>query len=218
MSDDRIHSDVPEPTEARRGVIDRLVEGRHRAMVILEDIRDTHNAAAVYRSCDAFGVQRVSLIFQRVKAFDPLKDTNKTSSGANVWLDFQTFGATRDAVAAAKAEGYTVVATALTDEAEDIIEADLAEHDSVALMFGNEYRGLSDEAIALADRVVMIPMRGVVQSLNLSVSAAICLHELQRQRVRAGIDRYRLSEQERTALTERLIARRGVSPGLRTRG
>lgn len=198
-------------------VIDDLVAKRHRALVILEDIRDTHNAAAIYRSCDAFGVQRVSLIFQRVKAFDPLQDTNKTSSGANVWLDFEIFRRTTEAIEAAKREGYTIIATALSPRAVPVVEADLAQHDKVAFMFGNEYRGLSAEAIELADRVVIVPMRGVVQSLNISVSAAICLHELQRQREAAGMERFLLDEGSRESLRERLIRRRGLSPGMRER-
>ncbi len=180
-----------------------VAEGRQRGVVVLEDIHDPHNAEAVFRSCDAFGFQRVCLIFDEEEPFDPRRVGKLTSSSANKWLDFEVYESAQACLDELHRDGYEVVATVAAGEAEVIFEAELTAP-RTAVMLGNENRGLSAEAIALADRRVTIPMTGMVRSLNLSVTAALLLYEVTRQRVRAGIDAYLLSPAEREALQKRL--------------
>jgi len=203
---------TPERLEKIRGV----AMARQRGIVVLEDIRDFHNAGAVMRSCDAFSIQRVGLTFERVRAFDPVVDCRDASVSTSLWLDYETSATGGAMFADLKSRGYTLVATALDERAEELDGARLDEPD-IALLFGNEHRGLSPEAIEMADRVVRIPMGGMAQSLNLSVTAALVLSEMARQRRRIGIERYLLPEAERVTLAERFIERR-VEPPPKLRG
>lgn len=203
-------------TEARLGKIREVAMSRQRGVVVLEDLRDFHNAGAVMRTCDAFGLQRVGLIFEKVRTFDPVVDCRDASVSTSLWLDFETSPTTEEMLSGLKSRGYTLVATALDDRAEDLNEADLSEPD-IALLFGNEHRGLSAQAVEMADRVVRVPMGGMVQSLNLSVTAALVLSELNRQRRARGLGSYLLPEAEREALLARWIERR-VEPPPKLRG
>ena len=143
------------------------------------------------------------LIFDQEEPFDPRRVGKLTSSSANKWLDFDVYESARECLDELHRDGYEVVATVAAGEAEVIFEVKLTAP-RTAVMLGNENRGLSAEAIALADRRVTIPMTGMVRSLNLSVTAALLLYEVTRQRVRAGIDAYLLSPAEREALQKRL--------------
>ena len=176
---------------------------RQQGVVVLEDIHDPHNAEAVFRSCDAFGFQRVCLVFDQEEPFDPRAVGKLTSSSANKWLDFDVYSSVRACIEELHGDGYEVVATVAAGEAEAIFEADLAAP-RIAVMLGNENRGLSPEAVALADRRVTIPMTGMVRSLNLSVTAALLLYEVTRQRRRAGFEPYLLPPHERESLRQSL--------------
>ncbi|GAB4472788.1 MAG: tRNA (guanosine(18)-2'-O)-methyltransferase TrmH [Anaerolineae bacterium] len=193
-------------TPRRREKIIRTAAARQQGVVVLEDIHDPHNAEAVFRTCDAFGFQHVALIFEQQQPFDPRRIGKATSSSANKWLTFSVYHSTEECLAALKAQGYEIAATVLSARAESLFEADLT-RSRLALLLGNEHRGLSQRAIDLADRHLIIPMSGMVQSLNLSVSAAICLYEITRQRHAAGIDAYRLPPDEQARLIEDLIRR-----------
>ncbi|MEM1330215.1 MAG: RNA methyltransferase [Planctomycetota bacterium] len=184
-----------------------LAHRRQRGMVVLEDCHDLHNAAAVMRSCDAFGLQRIALIFENELGFSPRRKGKTSSAGTNLWLDIDVHRSAERALRSIKDEGYTLVATAFTDGAEDLFEADLTDP-NLALMLGNERDGLSETAMSMADRVLHIPMQGVAKSLNLSVTASVCLYEIARQRKRAGLDRYLLSKEDAEDLTRRLVERR----------
>ena len=189
---------------------------RQRGIVVLEDLRDFHNAGAVMRTCDAFGLQRVGLVFERVRTFDPVVDCRDASVSTSLWLDFETSRSSEAMLGGLKSRGYTLVATALDDRAEPLDEARLDEPD-IALLFGNEHRGLSGLAVEMADRVVRVPMSGMVQSLNLSVTAALVVAEMNRQRRARGMEGYLLPGGEREALLARWIERR-VEPPPKLRG
>lgn len=168
--------------------IEDVVRNRQRDFVlVLEDIHDPHNAEAILRTADAFGVQKVYFIFENQEYYNPAKIGKSTSSSANKWLDFEIFRSTKDCMAKLQQEGYTVVATVLDQNAESLLEFETQDK-KIALMLGNEHGGLSAEAIQLADRAIFISMRGMVQSLNVSVTAAICLWEMTRQRVVSKVD------------------------------
>ena len=185
----------------------REVAGRRQqGVVVLEDIHDPHNAEAVFRSCDAFGFQRVCLIFDEEEPFDPRRVGKLSSSSANKWLDFEVYSSAKACLDALHGEGFEVVATVAEGEAEEVFAAELTAP-RIAVMLGNENRGLSHEAVALADRRLTIPMAGMVRSLNLSVTAAILLFEVTRQRRQAGMEQYLFPVDERDALLTRFDER-----------
>ena len=188
-------------TEKRQKKIETVVSQRQRAIVVLEDIHDPHNAQAVIRTCDCFGVQTVYFIFEKEKAFEPREIGKLTSSSANKWLDYRIFHSTEACYQELKNQGYVIFGTVISDAAESIFNTDFT-LDKVAIAFGSEQRGLSQSAITNSDRLLTIPMIGMIQSLNLSVTAAITLFEISRQRRLAGMENFSLSQAEQQALVE----------------
>lgn len=174
-------------------------------MVIIENIHDPHNAEAAIRSCDAFGIQHVCFIFEGTKKFNPRRVGKATSSSANKWLDYSIFNTTEECISTLKKDGYEVIATVLDNEAESLYETKL-EHSKPAFMFGNEKDGLSEKAIQLADRKMYIPMKGFVQSLNISVTVSIFLFELTRRRIEKAAE-FRLDENLQIKLKEDFLER-----------
>ncbi len=180
-------------------------------VIVLEDIYDPHNAEAVFRTCDAFGIQTVHLIFDRQRPFNPRKVGKATSSSANKWLDFECHRSTRTALSQLKQEGYTIVGTTLQPDSVSLFDADF-QHGKWAILLGNEHSGLSDEAHEWCDIALHIPMAGLVQSLNLSVTAAIVMFEVTRQRLpNRGV--YQLAGPQLDALVDRLVQRSQKTSG-----
>lgn len=169
-------------------------------VVVLEGIHDPHNAAAIMRTCDAFGVQEVWIIFEEGKAFNPRQVGKVSSSSANRWLTFRKFKTSEECLSALKEEGYTVVATALADRGVNPYETNLTQ-EKIALVVGNEHRGISSVFIEGADILVTIPMQGFVESLNVSVATALCIAEIYRQRSGSG-NFFELKEKEIVALVK----------------
>ncbi len=184
------------PTPERLEKITRVANARQHGIVVLEDIYDPHNAIAVFRSCDAFAIQEIYLVFDKQQAFDPKEMGKATSTSANKWVDFKIFDSIEDAYADLKKRDYQTYATVLSDDTVSLYETNLLETEKVAFVLGNEKRGLSEKAIELADNKIMIPMQGMIQSLNLSVTASICLFELNRQRKNSNnFEQYLLSSE-----------------------
>jgi len=155
-------------------------------IVVLEDIHDPHNAAAIFRSCDAFGIQNVYLIFETHKSYNPSKIGRVSSASANKWLTFTKFNSTKNCFDQLKKDGYKIFGTILGDDCESIYDQKFIKYDKIALVIGNEHSGLSQTAIEMVDKKIIIPMRGIIQSFNVSVSAAICMAEITRQRMKKG--------------------------------
>lgn len=193
-------------TERRRAKVNEVVAQRQRGVIVLEDVADPHNAAAVLRTSEALGFQKVCYVFEANEPYNPRRIGKESSGSANKWLDFAIYRSTAACLADLKAAGHETIATVADGDAESILEADLATP-HIALMFGNEHRGLSETAVGMADRHLTIPLRGMVRSLNLSVAAAICLFEITRQRCRSGPDAFRLPDDERAALAEAFLDR-----------
>ncbi|MGA8891164.1 MAG: RNA methyltransferase [Anaeromyxobacteraceae bacterium] len=155
----------------RKARIDEVVARRTRTLVVvMEAFCDPQNVNAVLRTCDAFGVQEVHVVEGPMKAFDRNK---KISQNADKWLDVTRWTSTRACLEALKARGFAVHVTWLGEGTVGLADLDFS--GPVALVFGNESRGVSDEALALADARYVIPMRGFSQSLNVSVAAAVSL-------------------------------------------
>jgi len=171
-----------EATSNREQTIRRVVDQRQAGLtLVLEDLHDPHNAAAIFRTCDAFGVQNIHLVFERERPWKPSQIGTSSSSSANKWLDFTVHESAEAALSTLATDGYRQVGAAISDNAVSIFDANLS-GSRLAVWVGNEHRGLSAQALAGADQVVEIPMRGFVQSLNVSVSAALVLYEMTRQR------------------------------------
>lgn len=165
--------------------------------LVLEDIHDPHNAAAILRTCDGLGVQDVRFVFVDEAPFNPRQIGKSSSSSANRWLSFTKYKTREACIAALSTEGFTIAATALADRGVDPYASDMVQ-EKLALVVGNEHRGVSQEFLQASDLVLTIPMRGFVESFNVSVAAALCLAEIVRQR--GGSERYRLSPQQQAAL------------------
>lgn len=159
----------------------KIASARQEGVVVLEDIYDPHNAAAVLRSCEGLGLQKVYFIFSKEKKFNPEKIGFMTSASANKWLEYKIFASVKDCYKVLKKQGFVVYATVLEEKAKSIFETNLT-RPKIALVFGNEHRGLSKQAVKLSDEHIYIPMQGFVQSFNLSVTVAVCVYEMFRQR------------------------------------
>jgi tRNA (guanosine-2'-O-)-methyltransferase len=171
--------------------------------VVMENIHDPHNVSAVFRTCDAVGVMQVELLYTREK-FPRIG--KKSSSSANKWLERRRHTSVDACFRTLREEGFRIYATHMGTGTVSLYDLDLTQ--KVALVFGNEHRGVSDEAAGNADANFQIPMVGMIQSLNVSVAAAVSLYEALRQRIASGsMDRRALSQEEFDFLYEDWIAR-----------
>ena len=160
-------------SENKRSLFDRLAPLRTRHIsVVLEDIYQSHNAAAVLRSCDCFGVQDVHVV-EANNHFNPAGDV---AVGSAKWVDYYRYSSIQEVYKNLHAKGYRIVAT-LPHENDTMI-GDLDISQPTALVFGTELTGLTQEAIAGADAYVKIPMYGFTESFNISVCAALSLFSL----------------------------------------
>ncbi|MEW6654762.1 MAG: RNA methyltransferase [Bacteroidota bacterium] len=170
-------------TERRLQRLTETAENRQATLrLVLENIHDPHNVSAIYRTCDATGVQNVGLVYTNE---DFPKISRVTSSSANKWIDTQRYKSVEDCCDELHKLGFKIYASVLDKNAVDFYQFDLTE--PVALVVGNEHRGISDEMQKIADKTFFIPMRGMVQSLNVSVASAVILYEAQRQRSLKGM-------------------------------
>ncbi len=170
------------PSDRRSAKIKDVLSQRQPDLsVVMENIHDPHNVSAVLRSCDAVGVMRVELLYN-VEKFPRLG--RKSSSSANKWLEVRKHKTVDACFDTLRAEGLSICATHLGREASSLYATDLT--GAIALVFGNEHRGVSEEASEKADRNIYIPMVGMIQSLNVSVACAVTLYEAFRQRLQSG--------------------------------
>ncbi len=149
--------------------------------VCLEQVHKPHNLAAIVRTADAVGVSDVHATWED-KA---MRLSGKSATGSQNWVNVHSHETTQEAIAALRAQGMQIIATNLSDTAIDFREVDYTK--PTAILMGQEKHGISDEALALADQDVIIPMVGMCQSLNVSVASALILYEAQRQRELAGM-------------------------------
>jgi len=159
---------------SRQEKIKRVIDNRQEGVIVLENIADPHNAAAVWRSADAFGFQKIYLVYSKEKAINPKKIGKASSASANKWLSFKLFKNIEDCYELLRKDGYKIYATVLDKEANQISEIRFQKK-KIAIVLGNEHGGLSEEAIKGADEKIYIPMKGMVQSLNISVTVVIMM-------------------------------------------
>jgi tRNA (guanosine-2'-O-)-methyltransferase len=169
-------------TDRRRQKVDTVLAQRQPDLTVLaERLHKPRNFSAIIRSCDSVGINQV----HAVPGDDGLAIHWNTSQGAEKWVSVQAHDNLEAACSHLHANGFQLVAAHLSDDAVDYRDIDYTL--PTALVVGTELFGVSEEALALADRQLMIPMKGMTQSLNVSVACAIVLYEAMRQREAAGL-------------------------------
>jgi tRNA (guanosine-2'-O-)-methyltransferase len=174
----------------------RHIENRTRHItIVLEDIFQPHNASAVLRSCDCFGIQDVHII-ENLNKYEVNPDV---ALGSSKWLTLHKYSKHKNNTAfcleSLKNNGYRIIAT--TPHKEDFTPEDLPLDTKFALVFGTEMNGLSDDALSMAGEFIRIPMVGFTESLNISVSAALLLFTLS-ERLRRSSVNWKLPKEEQT--------------------
>lgn len=150
--------------------------------VVLENVFDPHNISAVMRTCDAVGVQEVFILNNRIPRHK--KWGARSSSSAAKWLTVYQFEDPEACFSALRNKYSKILTTHLSSDAVSLHEIDMTE--PIALVFGNEHSGVSDEIRAMADGNFIIPQVGIIRSLNISVACAVTLYEAFRQKNSAG--------------------------------
>ncbi len=196
-------------TPKRRQRIEALLERKQPDLqVLLDDVHDSRNISAVIRTCDAVGV--LHFYYSR-NSPDHVKTHRTVTQGAHRWLLKERIEYEKRAqfLRRKREEGMQILVTQLGEESRDFREIDYTL--PTLLVLGNEKEGVSAEVAAEATHRVIIPMHGMVQSLNVSVAAALILYEAERQRQAAGFyDRPQLDEARRQALMEEWIRRDSI--------
>jgi len=185
-------------SDHKRNLFDQILENRTRHITIaLENIFQPHNASAVLRSCDCFGVQDVHIIENGNK----YETSSGVDMGSSKWLTIHKYNKlennTSTCIQELKKKGYRVIAT--TPHTNDCIIDQLSVEQPLALIFGTELTGLSEIAMKEADGFVRLPMYGFTESYNISVSVALSLYELT-ERMRKSDINWKLTEQEKLEL------------------
>ena len=171
------------PTPERRARMEHVLSQRQPSLtLVLANIHDPHNVSAIYRSCDAFGVPEVHLYYTNTP-FPALG--RKTSASARKWVDTVRHKTRETLLASLRDKGMRILATACTPAARPLREWDFTR--PTAIIMGNEHSGVDAELTQDVDGELYIPMRGMIQSFNVSVAAAIILAEAARQREAAGL-------------------------------
>jgi tRNA (guanosine-2'-O-)-methyltransferase len=169
--------------------------------IVLDNVYDPHNISAVLRSCDAFGIQDVHVI----ETIEPFRVNREVSHHTEKWLSIHCWPGYAECCAALHNQGFAVYATSMSDQAESIFS--LPVDKSLALVFGNEHRGVDPALADHCDGQVVIPMTGFVQSLNVSVAAAVAMNTISHAMRNELGDKALLSPERRTTLYRQWLER-----------
>jgi tRNA (guanosine-2'-O-)-methyltransferase len=195
----------PMPSEfvlaPRKERIEQVLSQRTRTVtVVLDRLEDTFNMAAVLRTCEAFGIQDVHVIKH---ADFPWRPNTKVTQGCDKWLDIAVHRDFASCAQILKSHGYRVLASALKPGAASLFAERF--DTKVALVFGNERGGVSDEVLAHADGTFIVPMLGFTQSLNISAACSATLATVTAWRLRERGSMGDLGDEEKRALRDRFI-------------
>lgn len=185
-------------SENKQTIFQEVISNRtNHFTVVLEDIFQPHNASAILRSCDVFGVQNVHIIENK----NEYNINPKVVMGASKWLDIHKHNElennTLNCINQLRKQGYKIYAT--SPHADSYLIENIPIDNKFALFFGTEQNGLSDLVLDNADEHVKIPMYGFTESLNISVSGAICMYEISKRLKSSNIN-WQLTDQEKTNL------------------
>ncbi len=178
-------------TEERLAKIEHFSpESSDFVLPVLEDVYQFRNAAAIVRSVEACGFHKV-VALQEENNFEP---NLRVTKGADTWVEVEKLPRNIASLQQIKNRGYKIVAVSLENNAKMLPEYEVTE--PMALVFGTEMEGVSQEILDFADETLAIPMYGFTRSFNVSVAASICMYELKQKLMKSGID-YKLSEEKR---------------------
>lgn len=157
---------------------------------VMDDVYQFRNAAAILRSVEACGFHKV-VALEKENVFDP---NLKVAKGAETWVDVEKMPANINSLQNIKNRGYKILAVSPEKNAKMLPDYQLTE--PIALIFGTELHGVSEEILNFADETLAIPMFGFTKSFNVSVAAAICMYEMKQKLLKSNID-YQLNEEKR---------------------
>ena len=187
-------------TERRQARIRKVLARRQPDLtVVLENVHDPHNVSAILRSCDGVGVLRAHAVYS-IEAPPPGAFARQTSASAAKWVEVERHSSLAECYRTLREEGFSILVTSIGPDSRSLYDWDLRQ--PIALVLGNEMRGVSSDARNKADGVIQIPMAGMVQSLNVSVACAVCLYEAFRQRTAAGDYEYPKLDSDRLRALE----------------
>lgn len=170
-------------TPERQARIQEVLKFRQNNLtVVLENVHDPHNISAVMRSCDAVGISEIYVLNNRIARHKKYGD--KSSSSASKWMMVHQFTETEKCFEVLRAKYKNIYSTHLSESAKDLYQLNLTE--SVALVFGNESEGITEETLIRCDGNFIIPQMGMIQSLNISVACAVSIYEAMRQKRESG--------------------------------
>jgi tRNA (guanosine-2'-O-)-methyltransferase len=182
--------------EERRELFEEKIEQRTKHItVVLENVFQGRNISASIRSADCFGIQDVHII-ENDNIFN---DDSEVSMGAEKWISITRHNQEKhnsiEAIKKLKSQGYQIIATTPHNTDCDLFDLDIS-NQKVALFFGAEVRGCSEQTLALADKKMKIPMYGFTESFNISVSVSLCLQHLTYKLRQASFD-WKMTEDEK---------------------
>lgn len=160
---------------------------------IMEDVYQFRNAAAIVRSAEASAFHKI-IALESKNVFDPNLAVTK---GADTWVEVEKRPHQLESLQEIKNQGYEIVAVSPENNATSL--PDFQIHEPVALVFGTEWHGVTDDFLEFCDETLAIPMYGFTQSYNVSVAAAICMYDLKQKLIKSGVE-HRLSEEKRMQL------------------
>ncbi|OPB87037.1 TrmH family RNA methyltransferase [Elizabethkingia ursingii] len=181
-------------TEERLSKIEKYAEeSSDFVLPVLENIYQFRNAAAIIRSVEACGFHKIAAL-EEENVFNP---NIRVARGADTWMQVEKMPKTMSSLQQIRDKGYKILAVSPEKNAVSLPEYELKE--PVALIFGTEMEGVSQEVLDFADETLIIPMYGFTQSFNVSVAAAICMYELKQKLLKSDID-YKLSDEKKLAM------------------
>ncbi|WP_215226748.1 TrmH family RNA methyltransferase [Echinicola shivajiensis] len=188
-------------TDHKKAKMEEVLALRSRFFtIVLEDIYKPHNASAVIRTCDCFGVQDIHIIEKE----NTYNINPYVVRGASQWVDLHRYeespsiSAVDSCFSALREKGYKILATSPHGKSTPLSKVKTDE--KIALVFGNEHAGVSDEVIEKSDGLVHIPMTGFTESFNISVSASVCLYDLHQKIAKDRPSDFYLDEAEKEVL------------------
>jgi tRNA (guanosine-2'-O-)-methyltransferase len=185
-------------TERQKKIEAVLAKRQNNLTVVLENVFDPHNISAVMRSCDAVGIMEIYVLNTKIPLHT--KWGERSSSSAHKWLTVHQHTDIAECLQELNKRYEKIFTTHLSSDAVSLYEVDLTEN--VALVFGNEHDGVSEELRNLCDGNFIIPQVGMIRSLNISVACAVTLYEAFRQKQKAGhYQKQKLTGKEYTSLS-----------------
>ena len=171
-------------TEKRFEKISSVVGHRQKGLtIVIENVHDPHNVSAIFRTADAVGIDEIYLIYNTNKF---PKIGRISSASANKWIERRHYKSVDECYKELRRKKFRIYTTYMKEGVKNLSLYELDLTKKTAIVIGNEHAGLSEEAVQKADENFLIPMYGMVQSLNVSVASAVCIYEALRQRELAG--------------------------------